>query len=104
MDNDLLTAKKMLDSGNAVILVCNGMVLTNNKGLDIALNEFISSNFDFKEFVLGIVEVNSIISSLIIDLKVKCIITYKLSNIAKEKLENNGIKCSYKELINEFEN
>ena len=102
--DDILTAKKMLDSGNSIILVCNGMVLTNNKALDVALSEFISSKFDFSEFILGIVEVNSSISSLIIDLKVKCIITYKLSDIAKNELEKNGIKCSYKELTNEFEN
>ncbi len=104
MDNDLLTAKKMLDSGCSTVLVYNGMVLTNNKDIEVAINEFISSKLDFKLFTLGVKEINSFISSLIIDLNVKCIITYKLSNIAKDNLEKNNIKCSYKELIIEVEN
>ncbi len=104
MDNDLLTAKKMLDSGCSTVLVYNGIVLTNNKDIEVAINEFISSKLDFKLFTLGVKEINSFISSLIIDLNVKCIITYKLSNIAKDILEKNNIKCSYKELIIEVEN
>jgi len=37
MDNDLLTAKKMLDSGCSTVLVYNGMVLTNNKDIEVAI-------------------------------------------------------------------
>lgn len=104
MHNDLLNAKKILDSGINVVLSYNGMILTNNKEASIAINEFILSQMDFTMFTLGVSEIKSDIVSLIIDLGVKSIITYKLSDIAKELLEKNDVKCSYKELINELEN
>ena len=86
MNNDLLNAKKTLDSGVSVVLSYNGMILTSNKEANIAINEFISSKLDFTMFTLGANMIKSDIVSLIIDLGVKSIITYKLSDIAKELL------------------
>ena len=102
--DDILTAKKILDSGYSVVLCYNGMVLTNKKSEEVALSEFIESKLDFSNFTIALKEINSHISCLIVQLNVKSIVTYKLSDIAKEELEKNGIKCNYKDLINELEN
>lgn len=96
---DITTAKKILDTGFTVVVCYKGMVLTSKKPIIEALNEFISSNLDFKPFSLALHLIDLDIANLIIKLGIQSIATYKISSDAKELFDNLSINYKYNELI-----
>ena len=98
MNEDIIIAKKILDTGFSVVICHKGMVLTSKKDSIESLNEFINSNLDFSEFAIAMREVNKDHTSLLVKLKIKDIITYKISDKAKIILDSENINCNYLEL------
>ena len=96
---DLMIAKKALDTGYTCVIAHNGLVLTNKDNIKIAINNFLSSNIDFSNYSLAITFVNSDICSLLMKLNIKKIFSYKLSMKAKSIFDSNKIIYRYSELI-----
>ena len=98
MKEDIIVAKKMLDKGYSVVICYKGAVLTSNKELFSALTEFIDSKLDFSMFSLAANEILESHDKLVNDLKIKDVIAYKISDKAKNILDNYDINCNYLEL------
>ena len=96
---DIITAKKILDTGFTVVVCYKGMVLTSKKEYSIALNEFIDSKLDFKPFSLAIHEIDIDNANLILKLGLQNIATYKISSAAKELFDQNNLNYKYNEII-----
>ena len=96
---DLIIAKKALDTGYTCVLSNKGLLLTSKDDLEKALNDFINSKIDFKDFSIAITYINESIFLLIDKLEIKKIYTYELSNEVKKILDERSILYKYAKLL-----
>lgn len=96
---DLMIAKKALDTGYTCVIAHNGLVLTSNDKEILALNNFINSNIDFNDFSLAITYIDKDIFELINKLKIKKVFSYKLSKEIKELFDELEMLYKYSELV-----
>ena len=99
MEADLLAAKKMLDKGYTLVICYKGMIFTSNKEKSVALKEFIDSKLDLSMFSIAFNSVELIDTESLLKLGIKKVITYKLSNEAKDIFDSNNFIYNYYELI-----
>ena len=101
IDDDLLAAKRVLDTGYTCVLCYKGMVFTSKKEGILPLVEFLDSKCDFKMFSICKKEINECSAILLVKFGINNISTYSLTKKAKNIFDNYGILCKYNELVDE---
>ena len=100
MNQDVVAAKKILDTDYTCVVCYKGVVLTSKKECNEAIFDFLKSKFDFSMYAIAVSNLDFIGANLIIELGIKNVFSYKVSDKALELLNNNNITSYHNEIIN----
>ena len=96
MNQDIVAAKKILDTNISCVICYKGAVFTNDKPYNKAIIEFMNSGFDFSMFSLAITDIDLLTASII-----KGIFSYRISRRSLDLLNKRNVEIYYNELIEE---
>lgn len=101
MNQDIVAAKKILDTNISCVICYKGAVFTNDKPYNKAIIEFMNSGFDFSMFSLAITDIDLLTASIISKLDIKGIFSYRISRRSLDLLNKRNVEIYYNELIEE---
>ena len=101
MNQDIVAAKKILDTNISCVICYKGAVFTNDKPYNKAIIEFFNSGFDFSMFSIAITDIDLFTAAILKKLKIKGIFSYKISRKSLDLLNKENVEIYYNEIIDE---